>query len=453
MFNRSNPPEELRVIRDPIMQEWLEFRCRTQTNAFAELNRYAKSLKPNVMIQTNIHGISLNNRAWANGIEHAQICNAEYLDAWGGEEPTDAIFLDGKVVSKIRNFKVARTLGNSSYNRGGVLRMAVSMAFNHQKMIPDYGYVGVPSPRRRFAGDADPEQEKYREFFLGRIDDYQETVNIADVAVLRGHASLAYNNYSPHVSVALAEQALIQAKIPFDIIFDKNLKDLSKYKVLLLANQESLTEEQVEIIRNFVSKGGGLVMTGATSLYDGWRRQRDDFALNDLFGNRLRRPPRYSIFDPDVIPPGRPVMVNYGRGRAAYLPQIIPADPITFESLDWAIQLNPPRNWPEITEAIEWTGRGLSLKVHAPLTVVAEYLQKPSTGQLMLHLVNFDRENTIHGIPVELVPPEGKRIKAIRLHTPDGPSDISLVFDAKRDRCEFIVPELSTYSLILIETG
>jgi hypothetical protein len=45
-----------------------------------------------------------------------------------------------------------------------------------------------------------------------------------------------------------------------------------------------MTDSQVEAVRRFVSKGGSLIATGETSLYDDYGDRRTDFALADVFG-------------------------------------------------------------------------------------------------------------------------------------------------------------------------
>ncbi len=67
---------------------------------------------------------------------------------------------------------------------------------------------------------------------------------------------MGFNNDRPWQSAMLFEQALIQAKIPFDIVFNENLRDLSKYRVLVLADQECLNDNQLELMRRFVQQGG-----------------------------------------------------------------------------------------------------------------------------------------------------------------------------------------------------
>ncbi|MDR2750323.1 MAG: hypothetical protein LBC41_06660, partial [Clostridiales bacterium] len=59
---------------------------------------------------------------------------------------------------------------------------------------------------------------------------------------------------------------------------------LAGVKVLALPNAAALSSDTCEIIREFVSKGGGLLATFETSLYDEQGAERSDFCLSDLFG-------------------------------------------------------------------------------------------------------------------------------------------------------------------------
>ncbi|WP_426187509.1 alpha-amylase family protein [Microbacterium sp. TWP3-1-2b2] len=81
-------------------------------------------------------------------------------------------------------------------------------------------------------------------------------------------------------------QMLIEARMPFDMVHDQLLDGdaLAKYKVLILPNTVAMSDRQTDQLRAFVARGGTLVATYRTSLLDEHGRERDDFALGDLFG-------------------------------------------------------------------------------------------------------------------------------------------------------------------------
>jgi hypothetical protein len=83
-------------------------------------------------------------------------------------------------------------------------------------------------------------------------------------------------------------EALVEARIPFEMVHDRLLDaaHLAGLKTLILPNLAALSEEQCGQLRDFVERGGGLVATYETSLYDEWGVRRKDFGLADLFGAR-----------------------------------------------------------------------------------------------------------------------------------------------------------------------
>lgn len=81
-------------------------------------------------------------------------------------------------------------------------------------------------------------------------------------------------------------QALIEARIPFEMVHDRLLDAarLGSLKTLILPNIAALSDAQCDQLRAFVQQGGGLVATYETSLYDEWGVLRANFGLADLFG-------------------------------------------------------------------------------------------------------------------------------------------------------------------------
>lgn len=81
-------------------------------------------------------------------------------------------------------------------------------------------------------------------------------------------------------------QALIEARVPFEMVHDRLLDadHLAAFRTLILPNITALSDEQCAQLRAFVARGGGLVATSETSLFDETGARRADFGLVDLFG-------------------------------------------------------------------------------------------------------------------------------------------------------------------------
>ena len=92
--------------------------------------------------------------------------------------------------------------------------------------------------------------------------------------------------------------ALVRARIPYlpvhiDDVATTNLK------LLILPNIGGMSDKQCAAIRAWVAKGGSLLATGDTSLYNEWGDPRPDYGLADIFGAhrttetpKLQRPAR-----------------------------------------------------------------------------------------------------------------------------------------------------------------
>ncbi len=83
--------------------------------------------------------------------------------------------------------------------------------------------------------------------------------------------------------------ALVRARLPYRLVaLDAAPESLASsfqgLRALILPNLAALGDEACAAVRAFVARGGGLVATFETSLWDTDGRRRADFALGDLFG-------------------------------------------------------------------------------------------------------------------------------------------------------------------------
>lgn len=79
---------------------------------------------------------------------------------------------------------------------------------------------------------------------------------------------------------------LVEDSMPFEMVNDRLLDEqsLQEFKLLILPNVAALSDEQCDQLRQFVRRGGSLVATYETSLYDEEGKIRSDFGLADTFG-------------------------------------------------------------------------------------------------------------------------------------------------------------------------
>lgn len=429
-------PDSITVLNDPVLQEWVRFRCESLAKNANALYDYVKSLNSNVAVHFNIKGLYSFNRYWTNAIYHPLYANridVMSFDTGGYDARIDAE--TGALVSQIRSYKVARRLGSSCTNSiEDELIAAVHMAFNYE--TPVAGYPGAPALA---ANTFTPTVEFYREY---NDRYYTGTDNVADVAVLRNWPSMAYSINATSVPATLMEQVLIQHRIPFDILFEEQLERIGRYGAVILAGQECVSKAQAEMLLEYVRNGGTLVLTGNTAQYNEWRERR---RVNPLFPARRE-----------------------GKGRILYIPQIVPAGERALQSRtanedpepgatprrgtrmspkDWVL----PKNHQEIYQAIvDGLPKGLSITAEAPLTTVMELVNRPKTRETIAHFVNFDRKKTLAPFQVNVRKQFPGRVKSVTCFSPDADDPAPVKFQESADRVTFTAPAARLYSMIVI---
>jgi Hypothetical glycosyl hydrolase 6 len=93
-------------------------------------------------------------------------------------------------------------------------------------------------------------------------------------------------NDRPNDHVLGMYHALIESRVPFELVHEAFLTPdrLDRFKLLILASAAALSDAQCAAIRDYVRRGGSLVATFASSLFDEAGGRRQDFGLADVFG-------------------------------------------------------------------------------------------------------------------------------------------------------------------------
>ena len=424
MWNKENPAGEMEVVNDPVMQEWIDFRCWTMTTRLAECARFVRGLNREVVVEVNPHGLVGSNRAWEAGINHPDLM--QYTNVIWTEDDNNPRWENGVAIGKFRHFKLGRITGNYIMTYCGKPQdFAENLALNRT-----IGFLGTEIP----SGMA----KQYLDFWRHNRELYTNVKGAEKVAVLRSYPSMAYNNLRTQVAVNMAEQTLQQGQIPFDIIFDQQTEKLDKYYVVVLADQESLSDESFTALKKFVRDGGGIVMTENTGRYDRWRRLRKEGLMEEL------------LKESDVAPAGSagrqgyPNAFKVGKGNVICISRLIqPKEEIKLGmETEWMI----PENADELTSAVFWAaGRRLPLEVKAPEWVGVSHDSREDRE--IIHLFSYKNSPYAGAIRIEYA---GKVKKAWAV-SPDFDSKKAVPFTLDGNLTVLKISDLAVYEIIVLE--
>jgi len=466
----TRPLHTIDAVRDPVRQEWMEFRCKSFTDFHHRMSRHVKKLNPEVamLINSGVNNISVN-KAFYSGVDVAAM-GSENDVIFDENMDIPHVTNDGVLITHIPYYKMARAIKNRliSYHihsRSGrqlKLSMSEAMAFNQQTIGEITGGFNLFPENLPFY----EEKKACLKFFNGNKAHYLGTETAANVGVWASAKSLALNNIGTHQGIALVLQTLVAAHIPFDIVLDEHLADLSKYNVLVLPNVESMSSGEIALVEKYISAGGGVVATEATSQFDEWYRMRRKGGLMNIL-DKFQPPDVIEVFDPYgrglnmTISAGKSskageVRKSLSRGRFCFISEVIRAMPMKSHE-DWVGHDNPskywklPKNHRQIAAAVKWAGRNSPpLKTNAPATVAMELLRQESTGAFILHMVNYNlKGKRPTRIKVELtLPKEASCKNAFLLDLDKGRKQLKC--KRENNKVTFTITKLDLYSAAVI---
>lgn len=377
---------------------WLEFSTESLTQSFCDMSKYAKSLRPDILTECNPRGVGDKILHWRwepfrwEPVDHGRLlaCGDAYWD-----ESFPSGYIDGVLTTRIRNFKVGRLMNNITFDYTTTpLTCAEAIAFNLDCLgcVCDFAWGKIVSGGKPM----DTEILPYIKFFRQRRDLLRNADVIADVAVLRSFPSQVFGDPNSTDLTTKVEQLLIENRVPFHIIYDRHLKELGRYKILVLARCKAMSASDIEDVKNFISRGGIVLTAGEVATHDEWMRPRKtaSFSQSDKMAH--------------------------------------------FNSAE------------EILTAInDVYGEVLSFKVKAPHGVCAEFTQQGN--RRLVHLVNYKINEPAKNIEVRMPLPSAFSCSSVKLASPQHVEEISLPFTQKNKELIFVVPETGIYEIASIE--
>lgn len=433
-FDQIRPPptQSPTWINDPLVQQWVRYRCEALGDYHRDLTAYARGIRPAAILLGNPgHPRSFDApyriSVWAPTV-------GQHLDLMFAENGNFPGMVDGAMISQIRAYKQARALGyrvvSTTWRRGraGLAELPETAEEISLQIAEAAANGGVPGTNwaLRPLGDGDRmriDRPELREalarslrFVHAHADLTNATRPIRNVAVLRTFASLAFDTRGSWARVLGAEEALIRNGFAWETLFGDDLGRLKEHDVLVLAGQSHLSDDECRAIRDFVTHGGGLVIAGANGQMNENGRLRGAGGLTDLDGDRVVR-----VEDDAVL----------SAAKGGY-----------------EIRVPLPRGGQKLCRAVETALDGRTAVRLRGADTVAISAYHAERGGLVVHAVNYATPQVAEGLRLEL----GSAWKAgssARWLDLDGPPQQLTVAD-RPDGQSIELPPLRTYGILVI---
>jgi hypothetical protein len=396
---------------------WREFDTQSLTESYHRMSEYARSLRPDILIECNPRG---PRRSMAC-VDHGRLLQGGEAFWAEGEFP---IYSNGKLTTRIPIYKTARCTGNIAFTyTTSPLELAESMAFNldclgcvwyfEENGVPGHPICEYPTSRER----------AYIRFYNQRRDLFRGAEEVADVAVLHSFASQVLGGKEYSSLTTQTEDLLIDNRACYRVVYDHQLNDLKGCRSLVLAGCPALGEAQLKAIRRYVAAGGRLCVIGPVATHDQWMQPRQKPTLDDLPAAALIRAGRQD----DWL-----AAIRRACGGEFSMSIQMPPEAPGGDS---------PSDNNLLASGKPETSRSDGL--------CAELTQQP--GRRMVHLVNYRSDAPARSARVAVRLPPGRTAKRTTLVGPDHAAELPLVARQRGEVARFTVPEVGVYEIAVIE--
>lgn len=397
VFSQACKPWRLDKVHQPNIQDWIDHRIHTVIEFYSDMNNHVKSKKPDTTVGMNIKGIHGHNRAFDHGICHGAFADILEWSCIDGYRPG---YRNGVVVNEMRFFKSSHSSHITVVDGSGQeIPNIESAVVGWRGKIEGHGWLSDLSEG--------PIYTPAVQFLRNNQRMYHELQHAHEVAVLRSEPSTKYNCAKTHEQVMAVEQTLAMEKLPWGIIFDKQIDNLDPYRIIMLPDIQALSDKWVDALDAFMKKGGGVIASGKAGDFNGWYRSR---APGHAFSRWLGH-----------APTGEYECVEVGQGRFICMPEWDVQTKWNFDDwfAVWGGNVYPVKNRGLFRNAIR-DARG-----ERPLTHRAEgndcvYLEAivPEGGAetgVDLHFINYNKADTTPKMTVHVALPQGKSKASIEV--------------------------------------
>lgn len=416
----KQPPTEKAPdrITDPVVQEWVRWRCESLAEYQGDLKAHAQHIKADVLLLGNPAYPRDPNSAYARSVWAPLL--GRQLDLMFAENGNFPGIEDGALISQVRACKHAAAVGyrvvSTVWKKNKLTGLglpddeaAIALQIGESAAngaLPGTNWalrpLGEGDRMRVERPDLRAALAKHLRFAHATEPLRVSAKPVRDVALLHTFASTVFDNREAVALAQGAEEVLIRGGFVWDVVFGENIAQLSDFNVLIVAGQSQLSDAEVDAIRAFVGRGGASIVVG------------DSPALESLRGERI-------------------VRIEAEAGRAAT------------KTSEGRVAL--PKGWKRLADAIERADSDrcpARLRGSDSVTLSAHELKGP---RLVAHLVNYASEPT-----TKLSLSLGSRWKSCRkarLLTPDDPERKLVVGLNPQPTVE--IPPFKIYGIVVVE--
>jgi hypothetical protein len=241
--------DTMEILGEPIVQEWVDFRCNQLYEGLIDIKNYLKTLKKQVPLAFNPPAHYGDNAPLVWGSDIFRILTTSRF--FYSEDPNvTQITPDGRLISQHRVFKTAQALKNSCFKFHShrdygqdcadeliAISEAAMMNGGNLCTVKYYGTIVRPLADKK---------KQYISYFRKHEDDYAGVEQVSEVGLYKNFQSQTWAWPEVYPKRTVVEQLLIQSGTQFSYVINDALNDLSRFKALVLADEWCLVIGRVK---------------------------------------------------------------------------------------------------------------------------------------------------------------------------------------------------------------
>lgn len=273
---------------DPLVQEWNRWHAANLTDIVRDLAAHTHAVRKDAIFCGNITTLRQRDVFRARCLDMASV--APLFDLVLGQSGNVPAVKDGFIVNRVRDLKLAEALGVVDLalcdGDAGIARE--DERYYLLPILEDAIWGGVPTDRTvltpaRGKGFVDEELIAKRKPLLDRFNSFTAAHREAFVSPTHAPLGLWYSADGINVSdtnwrgVMSAEEILLRRHMPYRILVSRAGEPAAIPEgcdTVLVADQKCLSDMEIAALKNWMEKGGKLVVTGSSGDSDELNRQR-----------------------------------------------------------------------------------------------------------------------------------------------------------------------------------